>query len=898
MSDHPPSARPPLRERFFRALLLLHPRWFRERHGNEMMRFFRESWADLVEGSGVAVNVAFWTRTVRGTVATALLQRLRVGEYADSTEKRGGDGMRPDIVMGEVRLAFRSLRRRPGMSLVVILTLGLGLGANAAVYSVLESVLVAPLPYEQSDQLVRIYGRRLNRPGQSRGHLPAPGAAELRDQVPGLASVAVLDNYSAEAVDVTGHAQPERVTLLRVSAEYFDVLGVSPIVGRTFDRSEEHAETRSVIVREDLWQRYLGGSRDAIGRPLTLDGEAFTVVGVVSDAVKDPLDGRIDIWAPANLTGGYADNWDNNYLTAFARMSPGTDFESLRAELDVIEARHEAISEDAAQSGYAIVPLKEDLVGTAEPLLAALMGAVLFLLVLTCVNVAGILLAGAAAKEREFAIRASLGSPRTGLVRLFMIETGLLAMAGAGVGLLVGQGALGLLLAVAPAGIPRSDEIAFGPNAMALGAVVTVAIGVLLGLTTSLPFTRPSANQIVTGSRTGGTTPMRRRARSVLVAVEVSLAVVLLIGAGVLLRTVQELRSRDLGADPRGVLTFQVGLPDARYASDDLRNAFHDDFHQRVAAIPGVTSVGATTRLPVTGGFNSWGTRPAIAVGEPEDVENIQVNQRWVYGDFFAAAHVELLAGRLFAPADDPEAERAVVVNETLVQRLLQDDEAIGRLLRIGGWYTRIIGIVEDEALTARGGPVPMAYHSLRQWPGRGLLTQMVRTEGDLAALVPAIRAELAEVDPDLVLFQPTAMSEVVGQGIAQERFAAALLTVFGALAVLLAGLGLYGVLSHMVRTQQHEIGVRIALGADLGGVRSMVVKRGLRLAAMGAVAGILLAVGLTRTLGFLLFEVSANDPVVFVAAPAALLAIALGSSYLPAYRASRVDPVESFRAD
>ena len=391
---------------------------------------------------------------------------------------------------------------------------------------------------------------------------------------------------------------------------------------------------------------------------------------------------------------------------------------------------------------------------------------------------------------------------------------------------------------------------------------------------------------------------MRRRARSVLVAVEVSLAVVLLIGAGVLLRTVQELRSRDLGADPRGVLTFHVGLPDARYASDDLRNAFHDDFHQRVAAIPGVTSVGATTRLPVTGAFNSWGTRPAIAVGEPEDVENIQVNQRWVYGDFFAAAHVELLAGRLFAPADDPEAERAVVVNETLVQRLLQDDEAIGRLLRIGGWYTRIIGIVEDEALTARGGPVPMAYHSLRQWPGRGLLTQMVRTEGDLAALVPAIRAELAEVDPDLVLFQPTAMSEVVGQGIAQERFAAALLTVFGALAVLLAGLGLYGVLSHMVRTQQHEIGVRIALGADLGGVRSMVVKRGLRLAAIGAVAGILLAVGLTRTLGFLLFEVSANDPVVFVAAPAALLAIALGSSYLPAYRASRVDPVESFRAD
>jgi putative ABC transport system permease protein len=808
--------------------------------------------------------------------------------------------MRWDRWSYDVRYALRRLARRPAFALVVVATLGLGVGANTAVFSVLHSVLLAPLPYEEDEQLVRIYGNRRDVPeGNLRNYLAAPAALELRDDAASLAAVAVLENYSPEGVDLTGGDRPERVRLLRVNADYFSVLRVAPVAGRVFRRTEETAASHVAVVREDLWRRYLGGRPGAVGGSLTLDGEAVTVVGVVSDAVRDPLEGRIDVWMPTDLLGDRSANWDDNYLSSFARLQPGATVAALRSELDVLADRHAEISADAAEKGYTVLPLREDLVGAAEPLLTAIMGAVLFLLLLTCVNVTSLLLARAAARERELAIRTSLGAARSSLARHFLIETCILSLAGGLAGVAIGLGALDLIMSVAPAGLPRREGVTLGPEAVVFAASASVVIGIVLGLATSLPFTRPKLDSVVSGSRSSGTSSGRPRVRSALVAVEVALAVVLLTGAGVLLRTVQELRNRELGADPSGVLTFSVGLPATRYGSDEAIYRFSEAFHERARAIPGVLSAAVTSRLPVTGTYNTWGTRRAHAVNEPFDTENIQVNQRWIAGDYFRTAGLELVSGRFFTAADEADAPYKVVVNQTLVRRLFADEDPRGQLLRIGGRYTEIIGVVEDEALTARSAPAPIAFHHQRQWIGGNReITQMVRVSGEPPAYVPALRDALAEVDPQLVLFEPVPLEDVIRSDTAQERFAASLLAVFAALAAFLAGLGLHGVLSHHVGRQRHEIGVRIALGAELRGVVGMVVGRGLRLTAIGALAGLLLALSTSAALESLLYEVSARDPLVLSAAPLLLLVVAGVSSYLPAVRATRVDPVESFRAE
>lgn len=864
------------------------------------MEHFRLAWSDEVHGAGPLRAAAFWIRAVRGLIRTAAVQRFGVERTTDQQRGMGGETMRSDILITEVRLALRALRRRPGTSFVAVVTLALGIGANTAIFSLLSSVLGSPLPYPEADRLVRVYGSRRDRPGEfERMHLTNPATNELRDRVRSLDGVAVLANYAPEWVDATGATSPERIRLLRVSADYFGVLGARFLLGSAFARSDEHVDSRAIVVREGIWRSYLGGAREAVGRTLTLDGRPWTVVGVVEDAFADPVEGHVDVWAPADLSGVQAGSWDNSYLSVFARLAPGADLDALRTELGVVAAGHDEIGEDAAEKGYAVQPLREDLVGSVRTILDALMGAVLFLLVLTCVNVVSVLLAAAARRERELAIRTSVGSSRAALVRLFLFEAMTLAAAAGGLGLALGWVAVEALRAVAPPTLPRLDEVGLGPGSVGFAAAATVGVGVLLGLATSLPFTRPRVTTLL--GRLGGASPSpsSRRVRSGLVAVEVALATVLLVGAGILLRTVQELRARDLGADPSGVLTFQVGLPPARYGDPGAELAFHEELERRVASIPGVVGVAATTRLPVTGSYNTWGTRPASAPGEADDQENIQVNQRWVLGDFFRTAGLQLVSGRVFGSADDAASPRVVVVNQALVRRLFPDEDPVGRLLNVSGRFPRIVGVVEDEALTVRGQGAPMAYHSLRQWSiGGRTLTTMARTTGAPAELVGPIRHELAAVDPALVLFRPAPMDEVVGAGMARERFAATLLACFGGLAVLLAGLGLYGVLAQLVGRQRHEIGVRMALGADPAGVRWMVVGRGIRLALLGVAAGLAAAAGLTRLLGSMLYGVGTHDPLVFGVVPLLLVGTALASSYLPARRATRMDPTESLRGE
>jgi predicted permease len=796
-------------------------------------------------------------------------------------------------------VAVRGLTRRPGFSLVVILTLGLGMGANVAVFSVLHSVVFAPLPYERGDELVRLYATRVDIPeGNQRLSLSAPMALELRDQVQSLAGVAIMETSAAGGADLTGGTGPERVRLLPVNADYFDVMGWGTVVGRGFTHAEESAEAQVAVVREDVWRRHLGGDPAAIGGTLTLDGRAVTVVGVVSDAARDPLEGRVDVWIPTELGSSVAQNWDNNYLSVVARLGPDADVARVTAELALVSERHATISSRAAEKGFAVVPLRDDLVGDARPMLSAVMGAVGFLLLLTCVNVASLLMARAADRERELAIRASLGSPRARLLRALTLEAGILAVAGGAAGILIGLGALDAVMAVAPADLPMREGVLFGTPAVLAAGATSVVVGLVLGLATTLSVAKAGTVRLVHTVRTGDDRT-RVRARSVLVAVEVALAVVLLTGATALLRSVDRLRSQDLGTDPEGVLTFTVGLPDARYGSDAALYDFSLRFHQAAAAIPGVRSVGATSRLPATGSYNTWGTRRAFAPGAPFDTDNTQVNQRWVAGDIFQTLGLDLLEGRDFAPGLGPDDPYEVVVNRTLVRRLFGDDEPLGAWLTFGGRYGQVVGVVEDEALTPRSPPEPVAYHPQRQWiSGNRQMTQVVRTDGDAVALVPALREALGTIDPELILFQPTLLGDVIGAGMAQEAFASRLLAAFAVLAVVIAGLGLYGLLAYEVRGRRHEIGVRIALGADAVGVLGLVVRRGISLSMAGAAFGVLLAYVLGDTLRALLYGVDPHDPWLLATAPLVLLVVAVVSSFLPARRATRVDPLASLRSD
>jgi putative ABC transport system permease protein len=855
-----------------------------------------DAWREEVEGRGQVRAFAFWGRVYSATAVTVGRQwgmTIHEGRESKREVGMGWDGWGQDT-----RIALRGLLRRPSFSFIVVLTLGIGLGANVAVYSVLHSVLLAPLPYEESEQLVRVYGSRLDRPGEfDRLALPAPVVLELRDQVSSLSGVAILGTADVRGADLTGGDRPERIRLMPVSADYFEVFGWTPLRGRGFTRAEVGSGARVAVVREAIWERHVGGGAASLGRILMIDGEPVAIVGVVSDAVRDPLEGQVDVWVPTHLGSRVADNWENNYLSAVVRLAPGATLELLRAELAVLESRHRQIP-SAAENGFAVVPLREDLVGDSRPLLTAIMGAVMFLLLLTCVNVASLLLARASAREQEIAIRSSLGAPGSRLVRGFMIEAALLAVAGGTAGVLIGTAALDLIMAAAPADLPRREAVLLGQPAILLAGAGSVVIGLMLGLATSLPFAKARVGRVLSATRSNSGSG-RPRIRATLVAVEVALAVVLLTGATALIRSVQELRSQPLGVDPSGVLTFTVGLPTVRYGTDDAIHRFNEEFHSQATAVPGVLSAAVTSRLPVTGSYNTWGTRRAHGPETPYDTNNLSVNQRWIAGDIFETIDLDLIAGRWFDPSDGPDTHSRVVVNQELAQRIFADTSPVGEWLTFGGRYSEVIGVVENEALTTRTPAAPMAYHHQRQWlSGNRQMKQLVKVDGSAPDVVPALREALRAVDPELILFEPVLLTDLVGAGMEREAFAASLLAVFAALAVLLAGLGLYGVMIHHVGSQQHEIGVRLALGAETSDIVGMIVRRGMRLTVLGAGVGVVIAFALADTLRSLLFNVDPRDPLLLIVAPVVLCVVAALSCFLPAQRATRLDPLRSLRAE
>jgi putative ABC transport system permease protein len=799
-----------------------------------------------------------------------------------------------DSLILDLLYAVRSIAKAPKFAAVVIVTLALAIGANTAVFGVLNAVVLKPLPYDEPEQLVRVYH---SSPGDDNGYLTGLAAIEYRDRSRML-DIAVTYTYSVLGADLTGRGEPERVTALPVGADYFRVLRARPLLGRAFDRTDERPNANVAVISERIWRKYLDGRSDAIGRLVPLNGVPHRVVAVLPDDFDDPLVPDVAVWTPLNLQPGGPNSFDNYYLSIVARLKPGVTADRAQAELATLAGAMQPPDASAKLRWSArLVPLHIDTAGSARPMLWILLGAVGLLMILACVNVASLLLARGVERETELAVRAALGCSTTRLIRQLLIESVLLSLAAVVAGLIVTPVVSRVLLGAAPAGIAHAGGGSLERAVLAFSIVVALAAGIGFGVAPAAQAARPDLEGLLRESgRSGSGSRRQTRVRNSLVVCQVALALVLLVGAGLLLRSFERLQSVALGVRPSRVMTFTVNMPQGRYGDAEQRARFHRDFEARLAALPGVRAAGAISRLPVTGSYHSWGARRA---DRPEGGPFTPSQQRVVEGGYFGAAGIPVLRGRVFGPEDDAKAPRRVVVSQELVRQMFPSEDPIGKRLRVAGGQPEIIGVVGDVALGPRAAPRPYVYHSHSQFAGdrNWALTQVVALDRDPQSFLTDAQRELLRIDPELVLYEPQMLENVIGGGVAQERFSLLLIATFAALALVLAALGLYGVLSYSVSRRTREMGIRLALGATPRSVRSMIVRDGGRLAVAGIALGCAGAFAATRLLQSLLFEVSATEPLVFAGGAAVLAIVAVIVSWIPARTATNVDPWEAVRS-
>jgi putative ABC transport system permease protein len=779
-----------------------------------------------------------------------------------------------DGALLDLKHAVRAVLAAPRLAAIIIATLALGTGANTAVFSVLNAVVLTPLPYHEPDRLVRVYHAS---PGGDSAYFTGLAAIEYRNRSQTV-DIGITYTYSVQGADITNGTEPERVTILPVGADYFRVLDARPIVGQPFDRADERRNANVAVISERLWRKYLGGRSDAVGRQLTFDGIPHRIVAVLPGSFGDPL----------------VPDVDNYYLSMIARLKPGVTAAQAQAELTALAASMQTDRPASAARWFArVVPLQVDTVGSARSTLWILLGAVGLLMMIACVNVASLLLARGAEREADLAVRVALGGSRARLVRQLLLESLFLSVAGALAGLLLAPAVTRLLLSVAPAAVADLGSNALDRTVLAFSIGVALLAGIAFGVAPAVHAVRTNLEGVLRESgRSGAGSRRQTRARNALVVCQVALAVVLLVGAGLLLRSFDRLRAVPLGVRPTNVLTFSVQLPIGRYGDPQQRARFHREYQARLAALPGVRAAAAISRLPATGTYHSWGVK------RTERAPFTPTQQRVLEGPYFEAAGIPLLAGRTFGSEDEARAPRRIVISQELARQLFPSENPIGQRLHVDGAEPEIIGVVGDVALGPRTGPRPYVYHSHTQFAAdrNWALTQVVAFNGNRSSLVSDARRELARIDPALVLHEPRMLDEVIGRGTAQEQFALVLVASFALLALALAAIGIYGVLTYSVRLRTREMSVRIALGAPARAVQSMIVRDGARLAALGIAVGLLAALGATQSLQALLFEVSATEPAVFAAAALILGAIAVIASWIPARVATKADPLQAVR--
>ena len=803
----------------------------------------------------------------------------------------------------DLKYAIRTLVKNPGFTAIALLTIALGIGANTAIFSVVNAVLWRPLPYPHPERLIRIWVYN-PRQGFDKDVASYPTFSDWRNQSRRFEHLAA---YFGASVSLTGAGDPAQLRGARVTPSFFPTLSVQPALGRWFtERDAAAGHERVVILEHGLWQGRFGSDQAIVGRTIQLSGQPYEVVGVMPPGFHYPDDATL--WLPLSPAEPYKrimESRTSYWLNVIGRLRAEATQAAAQTEMDTIARRLERqYPETSSGQGVRLMPLQEEIVGDVRPALLVVFGAVGCVLLIACANVANLLLSRAAGRHKEFAIRAAVGASRFRIVRQLLTESLVLASAGAAAGLLLATWGLAALQQAAPTNIPRLASVGIDVPVLLFTLGMALATGVIFGVAPAWQSARANRSEALKeGGRSGGEGSRGRRVRHTVTVVEVALALVLLVGAGLLARSFAVIAKTDLGFNPRNVLSLSIELPRQKYADDPKVVQFYDELVDRLSALPGVRSVGVGSSV-LLGALPRSSTLFVEGRQAPRDTVNIPVPFDTVTNGYFATLGIPLTRGRLFGPEDTAAAPARVIVNEALVRRFFPSEDPLGKRVTFNDpkdtnvqWLT-IIGVVAD---TRRGGvdrPVwAELYFPLAQ-SGDPRLTVLVRTAGDPIAVARAAQEQVWAVDPLQPVASVRTLEDLVARTQANRRFTMVMLTVFAVVALLLAAVGIYGVIAYSTAQRTHEIGVRVALGATRIDVLQMVLRDGLRIGALGTLIGIAAAAAASRLLSSLLFGVSPHDPLTFLVLPASLLVVAVLASWIPARRALAVEPNAALRAE
>jgi putative ABC transport system permease protein len=807
-----------------------------------------------------------------------------------------------DTVLHDIRYSLRRLRKSPGFTAVVIVTLALGIGANSAIFSVVDTVLLRALPYRDPVQLVSILHFY---PSLSNMEAPvsARGFRDYQTKTVSFASAAVETGFGA---NLTGSGDPERVPGVRVSGDWFKVLGVAPLFGRTLTRDDdEQGHDHVVVLSHGVWTRLFGSKPDAVGKAIELNGESYQIVGVMPKEFASFFSRNADLFVPLALPAtAFSAGYTNEYLNLVARLKPGVGLGRAQAEMTTFaENLKKANPNNFAPTWTLKVRTLDDIAtGRIRPALLVLLGAVGLVLLIACANVANLLLARAAVRIKEIAIRSALGADRASLIRQLLTESIILSLSGGVLGLLLAESSVRSLVALNP-NLPRASEVGIDGNVMIFTLVVSVLTGLLFGLAPALQTSRTNLNETLKdGSRSGAADFAGRNVRRGLVVAEVALSLTLLIGAALLIESVGKLQNVDPGFDPHNVLVFNLALPAVKYPSDTSQVLFGDQLVARLSALTGVRSAGTTSVLPFAGG---WSTSSFNIEGVivPRGQNGPWGDYRVATAGYFDAMRIPLKTGRVFTSQDRQGAPPVVVIDEQFVKKYFQHGNPIGKRITFGAapgktdstWIT-IVGVVGHAAHEGLDAEPRIQYYFPYAQTGGRQMAVTVRTAGSPLAMLPAVRNAVHGVDRDLPLSNVNTMDKLVESSVGQRKLSMILLGVFSTIALLLASIGIYGVMSYSVAQRTRELGIRMALGAARLSVLTLVVRQGIALALSGVAIGLVAAFALTRFLSNQLYGVGATDPATFATVSGTLILIALLATLMPALRATRVDPVVALR--
>jgi putative ABC transport system permease protein len=796
----------------------------------------------------------------------------------------------------DLRYGARMFLKNPGFTLIAVLTLTLGIGANTAIFSVINGVLLSALPYPQPEQLAMVWcdNRRQGIPDDITSY---PNFVDWRDRNKTFQGMAGMTSSN---VHLTGVGEPEEILAAIVSINFFQVIGVNPTLGRGFTAEEERpGGDRVVVLSHALWQRRFGGDPGILNKTISLSGITNTVVGIMPPGFQFPE--NTDLWRPLAPNDGMRAARFGFFLPVVGRLKPGVTRAQAQADLDVIANQIEQQFPDMAGYGVNVVPVLEQTVGAIRRALMTLFVAVLFVLLIACANVANLLLARAAGRQREFAVRAALGAGRRRIVRQLLTESMLLAVLSGALGVLLAWWGLRLLVELGPANIPRLENIHLDGRVLWFTLGLSLLTGLIFGLAPALQTTHLKLGETLKeGGRTGAGGRRAQLIRGVLIVVEVALTLVLLVGAGLLIRSFWRLQQVDLGFKTDNLLTLRLSLPRSRYTDGAQAASLFERLQERLAALPGVVAVSATTDIML----QRLATSTNFTIeNRPRDPSELALELPFdrVLPNYFQTMGVQLLHGRAFTAQDGRDSPRVAIVNEAFVKRYFPNDDPIGKRFALGdggpdAQWTSIVGVVRDTKRQGVDQPIRIeSWMPLAQMPARSMDVVM-RTTGDPLALGNATREAVWSLDRDLPIPRIQTMEQNLSARVAQRRLNMLLLGLFASVALVLAAVGIYGVVSYAVTQRTNEIGVRVALGAQASNVLRLVIGGGMKLALAGVVIGLVLTFALTRLMATLLFGVSATDPVTFAAIAALLVGVALVACLIPARRATKVDPMVALR--